>query len=98
MDVRRVSNNNTPQRHLQLHSRLQHRFMIGGVSMALILGKLYTFFDTKSLFIVSTVTFMAASALCGAAPTMNASDQYRSTIPIAQGSVLGIFQKKENNP
>ncbi|KAL3440623.1 major facilitator superfamily domain-containing protein [Aspergillus insuetus] len=47
-------------------------FMIGGVSMALILGKLYTFFDTKSLFIVSTVTFMAASALCGAAPTMNA--------------------------
>ncbi|KAJ0416313.1 MFS general substrate transporter [Aspergillus carlsbadensis] len=47
-------------------------FMIGGVSMALILGKLYTMFDTKSLFIASTVVFMGASPLCGAAPTMNA--------------------------
>ncbi|KAL4746946.1 hypothetical protein BDW72DRAFT_206901 [Aspergillus terricola var. indicus] len=47
-------------------------FMIGGVSTALILGKLYTLFDTKSLFIIFTVTFMAASALCGVAPTMNA--------------------------
>ncbi|KAL3462645.1 major facilitator superfamily domain-containing protein [Aspergillus heterothallicus] len=47
-------------------------FMIGGVSTALILGKLYTLFDTKLLFIVFTVIFMAASALCGAAPTMDA--------------------------
>ncbi|GKZ37878.1 hypothetical protein AbraIFM66950_009706 [Aspergillus brasiliensis] len=47
-------------------------FMIGGVAMVLIYGKLYALFDSKWLYIVSTVIFMAASALCGAAPTMNA--------------------------
>ncbi|KAF7182714.1 hypothetical protein CNMCM7691_002375 [Aspergillus felis] len=47
-------------------------FMIGGVAMVLIYGKLYALFDSKWLYIASTVIFMAASALCGAAPTMNA--------------------------
>jgi MFS family permease len=46
--------------------------MIGGVAMVLIYGKLYALFDSKWLYIASTVIFMAASALCGAAPTMNA--------------------------
>ncbi|BCR99692.1 uncharacterized protein AKAW2_50034S [Aspergillus luchuensis] len=47
-------------------------FMIGGVAMVLIYGKLYTLFNTKWLYITSTVIFMAASALCGAAPSINA--------------------------
>ncbi|KXG51084.1 Major facilitator superfamily domain, general substrate transporter [Penicillium griseofulvum] len=47
-------------------------FMIGGTAMALPFGKLYSIFDAKWVFIVSTVVFMAASALCGGAPTMDA--------------------------
>ncbi|KAM5490289.1 hypothetical protein MaudMau93_002487 [Microsporum audouinii] len=47
-------------------------FMIGGMAMVLPLGKLYTLYDTKLVYIISTVIFMAASALCGAAPTMTA--------------------------
>ncbi|KAK1150022.1 hypothetical protein N8T08_003580 [Aspergillus melleus] len=47
-------------------------FMIGGVAMVLIYGRLYALFDSKWLYITSTVIFMAASALCGAAPSMNA--------------------------
>ncbi|GLA88914.1 hypothetical protein AtubIFM56815_003381 [Aspergillus tubingensis] len=48
------------------------RFMIGGVAMVLIYGKLYALFNSKWLYITSTVIFMAASALCGAAPSINA--------------------------
>ncbi|KGO53547.1 Major facilitator superfamily domain, general substrate transporter [Penicillium expansum] len=47
-------------------------FMIGGMAMILPFGKIYTLFDAKWVFIVSTVVFMAASALCGGAPTMDA--------------------------
>ncbi|GAQ43929.1 hypothetical protein AKAW_11042 [Aspergillus niger] len=47
-------------------------FMIGGVAMVLIYGKLYALFNSKWLYITSTVIFMAASALCGAAPSINA--------------------------
>ncbi|OJZ82522.1 hypothetical protein ASPFODRAFT_63725 [Aspergillus luchuensis CBS 106.47] len=47
-------------------------FMIGGVVMVLIYGKLYTLFNTKWLYITSIVIFMAASVLCGAAPSINA--------------------------
>ena len=36
------------------------------------MGKLYTLFNAKWLYIGSVVLFMAASALCGAAPTMDA--------------------------
>ncbi|KAM5444099.1 hypothetical protein MferCBS31731_000616 [Microsporum ferrugineum] len=47
-------------------------FMIGGMAMVLPLGKLYTLYNTKWVYIVSTIIVMAASALCGAAPTMTA--------------------------
>ncbi|KAJ5462578.1 Major facilitator superfamily domaingeneral substrate transporter [Penicillium sp. IBT 31633x] len=47
-------------------------FMIGGMAMILPFGKLYSIFDAKWVFIVSAVIFMAASALCGAAPSMDA--------------------------
>lgn len=46
--------------------------MIGGMAMVLPFGKLYALFDAKWVFIVSTVVFMAASALCGGAPNMDA--------------------------
>jgi MFS family permease len=49
-----------------------YRFMIGGMAMILPFGKIYTLFDVKWVFIVSTVVFMAASALCGGAPSMDA--------------------------
>lgn len=48
------------------------RFMIGAVAVVLIVGKLYTLYNAKWLYIIFTVIFMAASALCGAAPTINA--------------------------
>ena len=51
---------------------VKHSFVIGGVAVIMPLGKLYAIFDVKWLYIVSVVVFLAASALCGAAPNMNA--------------------------
>ena len=47
-------------------------FMIGGVAVVLPFGKLYGLYNAKHLYIASAVLFLAASALCGGAPTMNA--------------------------
>ncbi|KAI9785432.1 MAG: hypothetical protein M1816_000401 [Peltula sp. TS41687] len=47
-------------------------FTIGAVALSLPLGKLYATFDAKWLFIIWTVIFLAASALCGGAPNMDA--------------------------
>ncbi|KAI9753506.1 MAG: hypothetical protein M4579_005138 [Chaenotheca gracillima] len=47
-------------------------FTIGAVVLALSFGKLYATFDSKWLFIASSVLFQAASALCGAAPNVAA--------------------------
>lgn len=47
-------------------------FVIGGVAVIMPLGKIYGMFDVKWLYIISMVVFLAASALCGAAPDMNA--------------------------
>ncbi|GAB1218557.1 hypothetical protein ATERTT37_007816 [Aspergillus terreus] len=46
--------------------------MIGGMATVLPLGRLYALFDAKWVYIGSTIIFMAASALCGAAPNMKA--------------------------
>jgi MFS family permease len=46
--------------------------MIGGMATVLPYGRLYTIYDSKWVYITSTVVFLAASALCGAAPTMDA--------------------------
>ena len=46
--------------------------MIGGVGVALPFGKLFGLYNVKWLYIVSLCIFMVGSALCGAAPTMNA--------------------------
>lgn len=50
----------------------KYRFTIGAVVLALSFGQLYASFDGKWLFIISTVLFQAASALCGGAPNMSA--------------------------
>ncbi|KAI8932349.1 hypothetical protein NX059_010542 [Plenodomus lindquistii] len=47
-------------------------FMIGGMATVLPFGKLYAIYDSKWVYILSTVVFLAASALCGAAPTIDA--------------------------
>ncbi len=46
--------------------------MIGGLGVVLSVGKLYGLFNAKYLYITSMILFLAGSALCGAAPTMNA--------------------------
>ncbi|KAK4116095.1 MFS general substrate transporter [Canariomyces notabilis] len=47
-------------------------FMIGGLAVILPMGKLYAIYNPKWVYIVSFVIFLAASALCGAAPDMEA--------------------------
>ncbi|CAG8085183.1 unnamed protein product [Penicillium salamii] len=46
-------------------------FNIGGVAVIMPLGKLYGLFDAKWLYIGSVTIFLAASALCGAAPNVD---------------------------
>lgn len=46
--------------------------MMGALCATLPVGKLYGTFDTKWLYILAIVLFMAGSALCGAAPNMTA--------------------------
>lgn len=46
--------------------------MIGGLSVALPIGRLYGLFDAKWLYVISTLLFMGGSALCGGAPNMAA--------------------------
>jgi MFS family permease len=45
---------------------------MGSVAMILLIGACYGLFDIKYLNIASIVLFEAGSALCGAAPNMNA--------------------------
>ena len=47
-------------------------FTLGPVAFILPLGKAYAIFDTKWLFLGCLTMFAAGSALCGAAPSMNA--------------------------
>jgi MFS family permease len=46
--------------------------MIGGLCVALPLGRLYGILNIKWLYLSSVVLFMAGSALCGGAPNMPA--------------------------
>lgn len=47
-------------------------FMLGSGVAILPLGKAFGIFDTKWLYVGCLLNFSAASALCGAAPNMNA--------------------------
>jgi MFS family permease len=46
--------------------------MIGGVCIALLPGKIYAIYNAKEIYIAQNIIFLAASALCGAAPNMPA--------------------------
>lgn len=45
---------------------------MGSVSAILLVGRLYEIFDVKWMMNGSILTFEVGSAICGAAPTMNA--------------------------
>lgn len=47
-------------------------FLVASVSTNSIWGKMYTLFNAKYLYLACLLLFEAGSALCGAAPTMNA--------------------------
>lgn len=47
-------------------------FMVGAMVTLLPVGKLYSKYNAKVVYIANVVIFLASSALCGAAPTMNA--------------------------
>lgn len=48
------------------------RFLLGGETAVLPLGKLYGLFDAKLVYITSALIFNLGSAVCGAAPNLNA--------------------------
>ncbi|KAI1121202.1 major facilitator superfamily domain-containing protein [Nemania abortiva] len=58
--------------HVGLLAWVGAGFPLGSVSVILLLGKLYETFNTKWNFIITIVLFEVGSALCGAAPSMNA--------------------------
>lgn len=67
-------------------------FMAGGVVVLLPVGKLYSKFNAKWLYIANLVVFLAASALCGAAPNMNAMIVGRVFLGVAgNGMYCGIL-------
>jgi hypothetical protein len=47
-------------------------FMLGSIVTVLPLGKLFSKYNAKWLYVISVVLFLASSALCGAAPSMSA--------------------------
>ncbi|KZL74868.1 mfs drug efflux transporter [Colletotrichum incanum] len=47
-------------------------FLLGGAAVVLPCAKLYGLFDAKWMYIISSIIFNVGSALCGAAPNMNA--------------------------
>ena len=46
--------------------------MIGGVSFVLPFGSMYAMFDAKQMYITCILLFSIGSALCGAAPDIDA--------------------------
>jgi hypothetical protein len=68
-------------------------FPMGSVSVILLLGWFYALFEIKYLIIGSIVAFETGSALCGAAPTMNAMIVGRVIAGIGGGGMyLGLVQ------
>jgi len=47
-------------------------FPLGSIATTLSIGKAYGIFDVKWIYVISLVMFEAGSALCGAAPSMDA--------------------------
>jgi MFS family permease len=51
---------------------INDRFLLGGSAVVLPFGKVFGLFNTKWLFNGSIILFNVGSAICGAAPDMNA--------------------------
>jgi len=67
-------------------------FMAGAVAVLPLMGKLYAKYNAKWLYTIFVVIFLAASALCGAAPTMNAIIVGRVFLGLAgNGMYAGIL-------
>ncbi|KAF2088014.1 major facilitator superfamily transporter [Saccharata proteae CBS 121410] len=67
-------------------------FMAGSLVTVLPLGKLYAKYNAKWLYVISVVIFLAASALCGASPNMNAMIVGRVILGMAgNGIYFGIM-------
>jgi MFS family permease len=67
-------------------------FMVGSIVTVLPLGKLYGKYNAKHLYLISVVIFLAASALCGAAPNMSAMIVGRVLLGMAgNGIYFGIL-------
>lgn len=63
-------------------------YLLTSSATQLLWGRLYTFYSTKTLFLVAVVVFEVGSALCGAAPNSNAFIVGRA---IAGTGSAGIF-------
>lgn len=67
-------------------------FMVGSIVTVLPLGKLYGKYNAKWLYVISVILFLASSALCGAAPNMNAMIVGRVFLGMAgNGIYFGIL-------
>lgn len=62
-------------------------FMAGAYVALLPMGKLYAKYDAKWVYIINVVFFLAASALCGAAPTMDAMIVGRVFLGVAGSAI-----------
>lgn len=71
---------------------LANAFALAAASLLLPWGRLYSLFNSKHLYISSVVIFEAGSALCGAAPNMDALIVGRAIAGIgAIGIYLGVM-------
>ncbi|KAF2966206.1 hypothetical protein GQX73_g7374 [Xylaria multiplex] len=76
----------------QLLPWLSVGFILGAAVALLPVGKLYAKFDAKWVYVVSILIFLAASALCGAAPNMDAIIVGRVILGVAgSGMYCGIL-------
>ncbi|KAJ5551451.1 Major facilitator superfamily domain general substrate transporter [Penicillium sp. DV-2018c] len=63
-------------------------YLLTSCATQLTWGKIYTFYSTKTIFLIAILTFEVGSALCGAAPNSNAFIVGRA---IAGAGSAGIF-------
>ncbi|KAI3343476.1 major facilitator superfamily transporter [Ustulina deusta] len=76
----------------QLLPWLSVGFILGAAVALLPVGKLYAKFDAKWVYVISILIFLAASAICGAAPNMNAIIVGRVILGVAgSGMYCGIL-------
>ena len=80
-------------------------FMAGAAVALLPVGKLYAKYDGKWVYIISVIIFLAASAVCGGAPNMNAMIVGRVLLGVSGSGVycgilflMSVFAKPHERP